>query len=673
MNLEIVSRRILELADRRRGAHRLEERLDRLIDDQRGVRDAVRRLLSEVGAAGAGAEPIGFRDAYEGLASRERTLVAEVGDGIDAAAEERLSIERTPEEERTPEQRLRAWQLGALAAELERARQSLGEARRRLRRLEGERAHRRADAALADLKRARERILDPVTVLGSVARDQAELVAHAGALAALDEGAGADRAGTGGEPPAADSPAPGWLTPAHLAERQEDGAGRAGEVLARLEAAAGGGEDPDAEAEDRQTERALQAAAAAVPVLERAVGAMRDAAGALRAERPAGAVTAGSDALAGLGEAIELFAGVKQLVEIAHGDQRRIVGLLAGEAGARRAGDAPAGDRPAGAERADTARALAADNGRRLVRLEAVLEDERADAVAASTEGGRNEPGADSDEEPGAAAEERYRQAESLRAQALAGVRDLEAALAGAGDGGGADESAARAAAEGSLAALDELRRLFFTIVEHLAALRDDQAETRDRTATLQLERLADIDSLANGLALAARRQQDHERLAAAIAGALAEQADAAGAAEPGAGAAAGPEAMERLAGAAGEVREAGARMHAAGALLADAATRSASPVLEPALEDQMAAVEHLENALAALASASEAGEQPQSGESGEGSGTQSAQPDAERSEGEGPLSRREALKRLQAIRDREAERRRGRAPAGHEPVEKDW
>ena len=664
VNLELVSRRILALADRLRGADPLEARLDRMIDDQRGVRDGVRRLLAEVRSEGAGAEPLGFRGAYEDLASRERALLAEVGDGIAAATEERLSIESAPEDERAPEERLRAWQLAALVAELERARQSLGEARRRLRRLEGEPGHRRADAALAELKRARERLLDPITVLGSVARDQAALLAHAAALASFAD----DDRPAGGAPP-------GWLTPEHLAERQDNGAGRAGEVLARFEAAGSPAPDPAGEASDPEAERTLRRVAEAAPILDRAVAAMHDAAGALRAGRPAGAVAAGGEALAGLREAIEVFAGVRQLVELAYADQGRIVELLGGEPG-----DAPAD----GAARGEAVRNLAADNERRLERLEGVLEEERAGARAAGAKEGEgapgNGPGRDPEGDPGGAEEdaraERYRQAERLRARALAGVRELGAALAGAEDGGTTDEQPARAAADDALAALGELRRLFFSIVEHLAALRDDQTETRDHTATIQLERFADTDSLASELGLAGRRQQDHEGLAAALAGALAEQADAAGEAESTPGAtAAGPEARERLAGAAGEVREAAGRMRSAAALLADAAARAASPVLEPALEDQMAAIEHLENALAALAQPNGAGGRGRDGgERRPGTAAAQSTPgDAERPDGEGPLSRREALKRLQAIRDREAERRGGRAPAGHEPVEKDW
>ena len=115
--------------------------------------------------------------------------------------------------------------------------------------------------------------------------------------------------------------------------------------------------------------------------------------------------------------------------------------------------------------------------------------------------------------------------------------------------------------------------------------------------------------------------------------------------------------------------------MTQAGARLAESTGRAASPVLEPVLEDQMAAVEHLENALRALASAEDSGDggdrrqqgpQPQAGQ---------AQAAEERPAGDQPMSRRQALKRLQAIRDRAAERerrRRAEAPA-REPVEQDW
>ncbi len=54
VNLEVVLRRIQQLADQLNEGNRLETRLDRIIDDQRGIRDGLRRLLGEVEAAGAG-------------------------------------------------------------------------------------------------------------------------------------------------------------------------------------------------------------------------------------------------------------------------------------------------------------------------------------------------------------------------------------------------------------------------------------------------------------------------------------------------------------------------------------------------------------------------------------------------------------------------------------------
>ena len=114
--------------------------------------------------------------------------------------------------------------------------------------------------------------------------------------------------------------------------------------------------------------------------------------------------------------------------------------------------------------------------------------------------------------------------------------------------------------------------------------------------------------------------------------------------------------------------------MTSAATMLADAAARAnvMSPELEPALADQTAAMEHLENALRALAppnqdSRSPSGDDQQQAE--QEAGEERSEDDQER------LSQRQAKRRLQAIRDREAERqnRRGDAAASRESVEKDW
>lgn len=650
INLELVSQRILELADQLNEGNRLEARLDRLIDDQRGLRDAVRGLLAEVEAEGAGTEPIGFKNDFDALASRERRLMAEVGEGIDLAVEERLYIEQLPEEQRTPEQRSRAYQLTGVTDYLERARQSLSDARRLLRRLAGERAHRRADAALAEMKRAREQLLDPVAVLKAVVRDEMALIDHTRALAAFGDGVRLDAS----RPP--------WLTPAHLADRQEDAAVRTGGVLGRFEAVAA---SEPAESGDVGEARTLRAVATATPILADGLAAMRAAITALEAGEAGVAVPDQERALRALGDAIEQFAGVRDLIELAYAGQQGVIGLLT-----------PADDSPVATlsttERAAAIAEIADANTSRLTRLEGLLEEE-ANAAAQTPPGEATSSDAGNAEQAREAEARRYALAEELRAKAQDGLSGLAGEVARLAEGAG-DVENARTAARTTLDALSELRRLFFTIVEHLRELHAEQTETHDTTATLQFEGSADAPAdLPGDLGYTAERQSAHAALADALAAALAEQADAAGSAAQ-AQAASGADSDDptaRLAEASGEVRKAGGRMQSAAAGLADAVARAANmtPELEPALGDQTAAIEHLENALRALSP-------PNQDQSGEDSGGQQQQAQAQPQQSEDEeMSQRQALRRLQAIRDREAERQRRRQEddAVAQPVEKDW
>ena len=671
VNLELISRRILALADQLNEGDKLEGRLDRLIDDQRGVRDQVRRLLGEVLAEAASAEPVGFQSAFDSLAARQRVLMAEIGDSIDLATEERLFIEQSPPETRTPEAEARAARLAAVTDYLERARQSLGDARRRLRRLQGERGHRAADRGLAELKRAREQLRDPVTVLQAVARDESQLIAHTGALAAATGNLDLER------------PAPAWLTPKHLAERQEDAAVRAGGVLTIFEAMLASG-SADAQA-DADAERARAAVAEAAPILERGLAAMRDAMRALDDSDAAGALPAQHAAGTALADAIELFADVKTLIELAYQGQRRVVALL---------GASPDDEDAQAALDVDERAALLGESifagQRRLSRLESLLADEAAaasrnagapaDAPASGDDAAEAEQAADQ-------ARQLYELAEQLRSSAadgLARLADAVDAIATAAGGDAGKLGGAQTQAANTLETLGELRRLFFSVVEHLQALRADQAQTHDQTATAQFESTVDkLDVLPAELAAAAERQGRHAGIGEQLTAALAQQADAAAGANDAtatpAPAPTGQPPAERFAEASEEMRQATVRMRGAAAGLAAAAERatSMSPELEPTMADQTAALEHIENALLALSPPD--GEQDQDGNQNEQQGDgaqQEAAESAEKQDGEEQrMSERQALKRLQAIRDREAERarRRDQAAAGREPVEKDW
>ena len=649
VNLELVSKRILQLADQLNEDEKLEGRLDRLIDDQRGVRDQVRRLLGEVIAQQASAEPLGFKNEFDSLASRQRVLMAEVGDSIDLATEERLFIEQTPPEQRTAEQQSRAQRLAAVTDYLERARQSLSDARRRLRRLQGERAHRRADGALAELKRAREQLRDPLAVLKAVAQDEGELIAHTAAFAALrDNAIDLDR------------PTPAWLTPKHLAERQEDVAVRTGGVLTVFQAMLAAGASEAATG-------AQAAVAEAAPVLERGLASMRDALKALARVEPERALAAQNAAVAALRDAIEMFADIKGLVELAYAGQRNIVALLT-------PGEATASDEtPQGMDVANRAEILADlifAGQRRLDRLEPLL------AEQATAQGALGDAPSGEAKQAEQGAKQRFELAEKLRAESEDGLARLADAVDAIGAGGG-DPADARDQAARTLATLEQLRRLFFSIVEHLRALHADQAQTHDQTATVQFESTVDkLDALPTELGAAAERQTQHSRIGEQLATALAQQSDAAATSggEAAGSQAEGAPSPAHLADAAEEVRKAAGRMQSAAVALAQAAAHASamSPELEPTLTDQTAAMEHLENALRALAPQ----DRPRDSQ-GDGEQQPAEQQAAQENEDaeEEKMSQRQALKRLQAIRDREAERQRRRqqAESGREPVEKDW
>lgn len=714
VNLDVVLRRIQQLADQLNQGNGLEARLDRIIDDQRGLRDSVRGLHTAIEAEGAGAEPIGFQREFEELATLERTLLAEAGGIGDLAAEERALIEAGDEAERTEEERIRAFQLDALNAWLQQARQSLSDARRRLRRLEAERAHERAEGALAELKRAREQMLDPVTVLRRVAQDQTLLLSHTQALALLAGGnlrLDADDESAAAPPP--------WLDAEHLGNRQDDVSARTGEVLARFGA---GAEDaateppPDASPEQR---RLFEAVREAVPLLRSALSAMRDTEVSLATAMLGPAVESEAEALRMLYRAIERFAGLRDLIELAYVDQTQAVGLLTpAENGS------PLAELTT-EERADAVGEAVDANLDRLERIEGLLADERAAAsnaagAAGNEEGpgglqGGSEPeaaeqgavGSDASGEPGArddsddpgdssdrggagngsgvddargaggsdadaehlqAIVERFDLAEQLRAEAAATLESLNAVLAGdANDAAGEPLGLASEA----LASISELRRLFFNIVEHLQELLAAQADTYDRTAAFGIAAADALDDeLAAELGLATERQNEHTQTADVLTQALFEQADAASAA-PAAGVAGGTAqpSGEQFAQAAEEVRAASGSMQSASVGLADVTDGAGTlaPDLEPILGDQLEAMARLENAIRLL--------QPPEQQQNQGEQQNEQQQQQEQRSREQEMTQRQALSRLQAIRDREAERRRNRQqqPAQREPVERDF
>lgn len=670
-NLAIVRARVQSLADQLREAEgTLDARLDRLIDDQRGVLDDARGAWLAIKQAG-GADPLAQQGTLTHLADRERGIVAEAGVVADLSADEIDAIGKKAEDKRSDEEKVRVVQLKNLELYLLDARTRIAEARRKLQELAAEDGVARAEAALIALKRAREQMLDPISALRGVAQDQVVLLQETSYAAAARGTLELDP----GQPVTAPREVPGWLASDQLATRQTGLRDRVEEVRARLVAASLAAPDPVAPAagdpaapatpatpapQDPEQAKLLARVRAALPAVGEASAAMARAQGALGQDKLGPAREHERAALVALAAAIEQFADLKQTIELAYADQQQLVALLSPEAAAQR---------PA-AERATETRDALARNVARMPRIAELLVDEvaklEAQAQQAAAQAPAPPPGAGSaapaDPQAAAAAQalDQQRQmlarAEELRAQAQVALAQLAKAIT-------ANQDPLVPAKEGE-ARLAELRMLFFSVIEHLQQLIRDQGETRDQTSAAHaLDEFAREPKLPGLIG----RQDGHGELAKAITEALAAQADEAATSGGQPGPSQGPD-PKTLSAAAGEVRLARGEMADAGRTLTKARdATTASESLEPAVARQAKALEHLAAALRLLQPPKQDDQDKQDKQ--DKSQPQEPQPQDEQDQ------QSKAGGASQRARDEDARRQKERAKqaGGSDPVEKDW
>jgi len=655
VNLQIVARKAQVLADQlNQGEKSLEGRLDRVIEDERALRDEIRSLMEAVQKAGESADPIGFRDAFAALATSERELMADAGVVGDLAADELAGLDGQDPETMQQQDKLRQMQLRGLDAYLQNARIAIDDTRRELRKLDGKKSHLRATAALAQLKRAREQLLDPIDALKGVAQDQNELFSHTGARLAL----GTKKLVMPGEPSTTESQGevPAWLEPDHLSERQADALERTSEVLVRFQAASSAPAPADPSTIDPQTARMLEMAGLAVPFLERTVAAMGTARDHLASDAMQLAVENETEAMRNLLRAIEHFSDLKNLIELTYGEQAGVLTLLDPERAEAHAEAAGMGTE----ERAQEALKAVGRNVDRVVRMQALIVEQRTAAVAQAEQGG---------DEAKAQAAQTFDLAERHRLGAHDKLSALLATLESISNGTplAVDAESPLIVAEAAQAELEELRRIFYTIVEHLKELHRDQSETYDVTGELQAK---DDGERGNFLPPLAEAQAKHAALGDALASALEQQADAASASEdPQAAAEA-----EKFAAAAVEVRTALESLRGASRVLSQAQEDAGhmSVDLSPALEEQPVALEHIQAAIEILEPPQEQEQQDDEQEQQD----QEQDQEEQEQEQQDDISKQQAERRLQEIRDREAARQREREEAQSAQgsgVDKDW
>ena len=644
-NLAIVRARTQALTDElARGQGKLEARLDAVIKEQREVLEGARGAWIAIKQAG-GSDPLAQQGNLTKLADQERGIVAEAGVITDLAADEIDTIGKKPADKRDQQEASRVVQLKNLDIYMLESRTKIAEARRKLQDLSAEEAVARAEVALVALKRAREQLLDPIQVLRAVAQDELQLVQE---THAVDEAKQPKlEAGSG----SAAALIPAWLEPPALGDRQSGLHDRVEEIRARLAAAVdqvdkpqgtgSAAEPPKLTAEQAKMFDQLKRA---LPFVSEASAAMVDAHDALAAAKLADAVKLERAALVALAKAIEYFADLKQTVELAYGTQEQLVGLFSPEAA-----------KLPPAERAQQATEALASNVTRMTRIKELLSDEQQKLVAQEQQLGAQGAGSGSgapDPKQAEAAKQQLAQAkqqmtaaEVLRADAEKALANLEAAVKGNKD--------PLAPAKDAEAKLAELRKLFFSVIEHLQELLREQNETKDQTSQANTE---DDFTRAPKLPGLATKEGEHLEMANAITEALAKQSDAGAKAQD-------PQQQDqakKLAAAADEVRQGATDMTDAKTQLGKAATAKQSVSLDPTVKSETKAIEHLENALKLL--------QPPPQKNDKDQDQQQQNQDEKKDQ---PQQQQGGAG--QRARDKDAERQKAKKPGDSEPVDQDW
>lgn len=666
-NLAIARLRSQAMSDElSRGEGKLEKRLDSAIGLQRAVLEESRAAWIEI-KAGGGTDPLAQQATLTSLADRERGIVAEVGVITDLASDEIDSIGKKPEDKRSPEEKIRVVQLKNLEQYLALSRSEIAVARRKLQDLAADDGVARGEAALVALKRAREQLLDPINVLQEVARDQFDLIGQTRAVGELIDGKAklATGSAAAAEPPKL---VPTWLEPPALGERQGGLRDRVEEVRARLAAAVDGSDNPadssvPAEPQQRSAEQEafLAQLRLALPFVDEASTAMGRARTALTERALDAAARSERDALVALAKAIDHFADLKQTVELAYGTQRQMVSLLSPEAASLPA-----------AERASQTKDGLAQNMARMGRIKQLLVEEVAkldqqktqlDAPGQAGGSGSNAgsgPGAPDPKQLEAAKqqlEQRKQQmaaAETYRGEAEKALGELAKAITANKD--------PLTPAKTAEAKLEQLRKIFFSVIEHLQELVRQQSETRDQTSEANGQ---DDFAREPKLPSIVERQHQHAEMATAIIDALASQADASASSSQG-----NQSQAKSLSAAAAEVRLAQTAMSDANVALGKAVdpNRTQSVSLKPAVDSQAKAMDHLENALRLLQPPSQGQDDNNDQQSQPGKQQQAQKtdkPDDKQPQQQGGAGQR--------ARDQDAKRQRDRQQPSSDPVDQDW
>ena len=177
-NLEVVLQRAMVLADslQKKTAGDLLSRINQNISTQREFLDILRKEVDIEKVEAYTSEQL--RTQLRSLAVQQLDILSESQQLTEVAAREGDTLRGKLESEQPPEDKMRVAQIEGFLHYLHRSQERMGQARRRLRTSQIERAYRRSAIALAELKRSRDQLLDPVSRIDALLNDSAESIRH---------------------------------------------------------------------------------------------------------------------------------------------------------------------------------------------------------------------------------------------------------------------------------------------------------------------------------------------------------------------------------------------------------------------------------------------------------------------------------------------------------------
>ena len=661
-NLELVSRRILELADSLRKERQgdLAKRLDTLISAQRG-RLAGLGAMVQLAAERSNQTNL-LRKEFRELGVQQRQALSEILDVTESARREHDAIEAIEPDKQSPRQRVRMAQLRGVLNHIEMASQRVGQGRSQLRRRQAERAYRRIAASLDALKRARDQLRNPAEILGALITDTAMLMRYTGASVAA-EGVRIPATTTQPDGERNKPSIPAWLTVKYLQQTQEQITERTVELRTRLAAGVSQLKDhPASQPDARQKKKFLEILQAAAPLIAGAAEAFERAGESLMKADLKPAFNAQGEGLTSLIDARELFLDMRGLIEAMYGDEKRIEAVLKA---LKKQQD------KSFEEYLEMIRESNSTNRKRADRVDGMLDDALSEIGQSATTQPQSDP------QQKASQKQQLETAKSVLAQIRDEWSKARQLLEDPKPSPDNRPETMRLHVNQNIERLELLRRLFFTLIEHLRDTLRRQVDLNDRT-----QRIADdpnADQTAGKTAPLAEEQNALAGIADQIAKALDKQSRQGVAQQP--GATSDPKAREQQRAAAERLAEAADKVSKGHNHMISAA-KNLSPTddkqkldIKPARAEQDQAAERLAEALALL---NPPKQQPQKDKQQKNQDKQGQDKKPEDSKDEADKKQRQmsASGMLQAIRDREQQRRRDRnkKQAGrYESVDKDW